>query len=419
MKSIALVNNKTRKSEAHWLDQMAKQLVFKSLSDLKHERLTIEDQGETISFGEIAGEPPLVAHIHVTSSAFYRQVLMGGSVGAGEAYINKLWTSPNLVNVIRVFAKNIQLLNQMDSKLTTFFRFTYRIAHKLRPNSLNKAKENIGAHYDLSNDFFSLFLDKTMLYSAAIFRSDQESLEQASLNKMERICQKLQLSEKDHLLEIGSGWGGMAIYAAKHYGCRVTTLTLSKEQFDYATTWIAREGLADKICVKLQDYREAQGLYDKIVSIEMIEAVGHEYYENYFNTCSKLLKDDGLLLIQAITIPDQRYSYALQNSDFIQQYIFPGGCLPSIEIISKQIKSQTDLSWVDLKDITQDYAKTLYLWRDNFTRHIEDVKSLGFSDAFIRMWDFYLCYCEGGFQERAINTYQLLFSKPLAIIKKS
>ena len=412
MKSISFIEKKASLLEQHWIDKFARSALLKLLKNIKTGHLTLEDKGEVYSFGEAQEKASLVAHISITHIAFYRQVLFGGSIGAGEAYMFKSWWSPDLVQVIRLMAINMSVLQQLDSKWSSLFNFACQIAHKLRPNTISKARENISAHYDLGNDFFSLFLDKTMLYSAAIYPNASASLEEASLNKMAHICERLQLTEQDHLLEIGTGWGGMAIHAAKTTGCKVTSVTISKEQFGYATDWVKREGLADKVTILLQDYRLIQGTFDKLLSIEMIEAVGHEFYSEYFSKCSNLLKPNGLMLIQAITIQDQRFEYAHKNTDFIQQYIFPGGCLPSNTIVAQHINEDTDMQIVGLEDITQDYARTLADWRKAFFTNIAAVKTQGFSDIFIRMWDFYLCYCEGGFTERAISTAQYVFAKP-------
>ncbi len=415
MKSISLIDKKTTLiSEQHWLDNFARNTLLNILRNITSGHLTLEDQGEIYSFGEPIDATDLVAHISVTHSAFYRQVLFGGSIGAGEAYMFKNWWSPDLVQVIRLMSVNMPTLQQLDSKWSAVFNFICRIAHRLRPNTINKARENISAHYDLGNDFFSLFLDKTMLYSAAIYPSENASLEEASLNKMAHICQRLNLTANDHLLEIGTGWGGMAIFAAKTTGCRVTSATISKEQFAYASDWVRREGLEDKVTLLLQDYRLIEGKFDKLLSIEMIEAVGHEFYTDYFSKCSQLLKPEGLMLIQAITIQDQRFDYARKNTDFIQQYIFPGGCLPSNTIVAKHVNKNTDMQIVGLEDITRDYARTLADWRSAFFKNIDKVKAQGFDDAFIRMWEFYLCYCEGAFAERVISTVQYLFAKPKA-----
>jgi cyclopropane-fatty-acyl-phospholipid synthase len=284
-------------------------------------------------------------------------------------------------------------------------------------NTLSQAKKNISAHYDLGNDFFRLFLDPTMMYSSAIFSSNEDTLHKASLNKLETVCQKLQLKPTDHLLEIGTGWGGMAIYAAKHYGCRVTTTTISPSQYEYACHRVIEEGLQDKVTVLLQDYRTLQGSYNKLVSIEMIEAVGHDYYPLYFSNCSRLLTEEGIAVIQAITIPDQRYDAARRSVDFIQKYIFPGGSLPSNQVISHQVACNTNMQISDMHDITYDYAMTLQHWRKNFEQTIAQVKQQGFDEQFIRMWQFYFCYCEGGFRERIINTFQYVLVKPQANYK--
>ncbi len=415
MKSISMIDKKTPSLlREHWIDNFARNSLLKLLNNIELGHLTIEDQGEIFSFGEAKEKATLIAHISVNHPSFYRHALFGGSIGAGEAYMFKIWWSPDLVQVIRVMALNMKVLQQLDSKWSSIFNFICRIAHKLRPNTIHKARENIAAHYDLGNNFFSLFLDKTMLYSAAIYPKENASLEQASLHKMAHICKRLQLNENDHLLEIGTGWGGMAIYAAQKTGCRVTSVTISQEQFNYAKAWVKREGLEDKVNILLQDYRLIEGKFDKLLSIEMIEAVGHEFYREYFSKCSNLLKANGLMLIQAITIQDQRFEYAHANTDFIQQYIFPGGCLPSNAIIAKHINEDTDMQIIGLEDITLNYAKTLEDWRSAFFANVDKVKSQGFDEVFIHMWDFYLCYCEGSFRERAISTAQFLFAKPAA-----
>jgi cyclopropane-fatty-acyl-phospholipid synthase len=416
MKSISLIDKKSStKTERHWLDSFARKILLQLLQKIKYGHLTLEDMGDIYSFGEPQESADLIAHISVTHSAFYRQVVFGGSIGAGEAYMFKNWWSPDLVQVIRIMAINMPVLQQLDSKWSAAFNIAYRITHRLRPNTISKARKNISAHYDLGNDFFRLFLDKTMLYSAAIYPRKNASLEEASINKMAHICRRLQLTANDHLLEIGTGWGGMAIYAAKNTGCRVTSLTISQEQFNYANEWVKREGLEHQVTILLQDYRLIEGTFDKLVSIEMIEAVGHAYYKTYFSKCASLLKPNGLMLIQAITIQDQRFEYARKNTDFIQQYIFPGGSLPSNAIVAKHIAEDTDMQIVGLEDITKDYARTLADWRIAFNQNIDLVRSQGFDEVFIRMWDFYLCYCEGGFTERAISTTQYVFAKPRAL----
>jgi len=280
-------------------------------------------------------------------------------------------------------------------------------------NSISRAKENISAHYDLGNDFFELFLDPTMMYSAALFKDDDsQSLEQASTAKLDQLCRMLELKPEDHLVEIGTGWGGMALHAVKNYGCRVTTTTLSTRQMEYTRKQVDAHGLQDKITVLLKDYRELEGTYDKLVSIEMIEAVGYQYFSDYFAKCSSLLKPHGLMALQAITISGQRYDQARKSIDFIQRYIFPGGCLPSLSVIGEHTAKDTDMNMIGMEDLTKDYALTLKQWRESFTDNLEKVRSLGFDERFIRMWMYYLCYCEGGFRERVIGVYQILSAKP-------
>lgn len=393
-------------------DGFAKKVLLKALAQLKQGRLVLEDQGEVFEFGEPADSAQVVAHISVHHPSIYRALMFKGSIGAGEAYMLGAWSSPNLVNVIRLFTINIDMLNDMDSQSSIGHKISSKLFHLMNANTLSGSKKNISAHYDLGNNFFSLFLDPTMMYSSAIFPHDEASLEEASLYKLDSICQKLQLTADDHLVEIGTGWGGLAIHAAKNYGCRVTTTTISKEQYAFACEAVKREGLEDKITLLLEDYRDLTGKYDKLVSIEMIEAVGHEYYESYFEKCSSLLKPEGLMLIQAITIADQRYEYAKKSVDFIQRYIFPGGCLPSNEIIANCISKKTDMQIVNLHDIGLDYARTLAEWRKRFFNEMDEVIKMGYDDVFCRMWEFYLCYCEGGFSERAISTAQIVFAKP-------
>jgi cyclopropane-fatty-acyl-phospholipid synthase len=287
-----------------------------------------------------------------------------------------------------------------------------KLAHSLNRNTRKGSRKNIAAHYDLGNDFFHLFLDPTMMYSAAVFDTSEATLEDASQAKLNEICLQLELTPDDHLVEIGTGWGGMAIHAATHYGCRVTTTTISREQYEYARQRVAELGLTDRITVLCEDYRNLTGQFDKLVSVEMIEAVGHQFYGNYFARCSALLKPSGKMVIQAITISDQRYRQARDTVDFIKRFIFPGGCLPSLAVIADHIARDTDMQIVHLRDITQDYARTLACWRERFTEQLEAVRRMGFDDHFIRMWEFYLCYCEGGFRERIIGTVQLSFAKP-------
>jgi len=286
------------------------------------------------------------------------------------------------------------------------------LLHWLNRNTQDGSRRNIAAHYDLGNAFFQLMLDDSMMYSSAIFAHPEMSLYDAQIYRLDKICRKLDLQPGNHLLEIGTGWGSLAIHAARHYGCRVTTTTISREQFDLAMTRITDADLTDKITLLLEDYRNLNGQYDKLVSIEMIEAVGHQYYEEYFRQCSKLLKADGLMLLQAITIADQRYDTARKSVDFIQRYIFPGSCIPSVTAMLSAMTRSSDLRLFDLEEIGPHYATTLRAWHENVLRHANEISALGYSQEFLRMWEFYLCYCEGGFLERAIGDVHMLLAKP-------
>ncbi|WP_444921726.1 class I SAM-dependent methyltransferase [Microbulbifer sp. CnH-101-G] len=399
-----------------WLVRLARKLVLAKMQVVERGHLLIEDGEASYHFGQPVEQAAVRAHIRVRDASAYVQVLLNGTIGSGEAYMQNAWDSPNLLDVIRLMVDNMSLIESMDSRGSQLPRMVLRALHNLNNNNRRGSRKNIAAHYDLGNDFFRLFLDKTMLYSSAMFPSEQATLYQASVHKMEHICQKLQLKPDDHLLEIGTGWGGMAIYAAKHTGCQVTTTTISAEQYEYTRQWVEREGLQDKVRVLLQDYRDLDGSFDKLVSIEMVEAVGHEYHRKFFSICSRLLKEDGLMFMQAITISDQRYHQYRKDIDFIQHYIFPGGCLPSNQVIAQQIATATDMQIVGLEDITADYARTLRHWRNAFLSRLPQVRNLGFDDRFIRMWEFYLCYCEGGFMQRVISTAQFVFAKPRALI---
>lgn len=413
MKSVSLTEKNKQSSlvENVW-DGFARRLILSMLQKIQIGHLSVEENGQVYSFGEAREQAEVVAHIYVAHPSAYRFVLANGTIGSGEAYMLKAWWSPDLLQVIRLMVLNMQLIQQFDTGWSFVKNIFNRLNHRLRANSRAGSRRNISAHYDLGNRFFELFLDPTMLYSAAIYPSPEATLEEASLYKLRHICERLQLRKADHLLEIGTGWGGMAVYAAKHYGCQVTSVTISKEQYEYARAWVVREGLELLVSVQLRDYRDLEGQFDKIVSIEMIEAVGYKFYSRYFSKCSALLKPQGKMLIQAITIADQRYEMEKDNVDFIQQYIFPGGCLPSLTVISQHVNRDTDMQIVGLEDITLDYARTLAEWKRRFFLKLDEVRQQGFDDLFIRMWDFYLSYCEGGFRERVISTSQILLAKP-------
>lgn len=391
---------------------IARKMLFKLLNNIEYGCLRIHEQGELFVFGSALDATGLVADIYVHDPKMYSDVVFGGSIGAGEAYMSTHWSTPNLTQVMRLFVRNMAALDAIDANQSVIGRSLLKIFHWFNRNTKAGSRKNISAHYDLGNDFFTLFLDDTLMYSSAIYPTPEASLADAAVYKLQRICEKLQLSADDHLLEIGTGWGGMAIYAAQHYGCQVTTTTISKEQRDCAIARIAAAGLNDKITVLFDDYRDLSGRFSKLVSIEMVEAVGHEHYASYFATCSKLLAPNGLMLLQAITITDQRYEQARKSVDFIQRYIFPGGSLPSIAVISECISSHTDMNVLHVEDIGEHYAQTLKHWRTVFMEKLEQVRAQGFDERFIRMWEFYLCYCEGGFTERSIGTAQVLTAKP-------
>ena len=393
-------------------EKIAREAIFRLLSKLQVGSLTLHEGPCSHHFGSVDKPHEPQAEVHIHSPAVYSQMLTGGSIGSGEAYMKGYWSSPDAMDVMRIFSANLVLLNKFDASQSVFIKLALKIAHRFNRNTYKGSQLNIAAHYDLGNEFFQLFLDPTMMYSSALFSDKSASLEVASETKLDELCQQLELKSDDHLLEIGTGWGGMAIHAAKNFGCRVTTTTISQEQYDFASARVMEEGLEGQITLLCEDYRNLTGEYDKLVSVEMIEAVGHDFYQNYFRMCSGLLKPNGKMVIQAITMADQRYKEARDSVDFIKRYIFPGGCLPSVAVMAQHIARDTDMQIVHLRDITNDYAETLAHWRQRFLANLEAVRGMGFSEEFVRMWDFYLCYCEGGFRERVISTVQLAFAKP-------
>ena len=410
--SVSQVRLQTKAGKRWSNHQLARKLILRVLDNFAVGSLTLHDRGETFRIGnsEREGEPH--AEVTVHNPALYSKLLAGGTIGSGEAYIEGDWSTPDLTAVTRLFSANMVTMEAMEGRQSWFVRLGLKIAHGMNRNTHTGSRRNIAAHYDLGNDFFRLFLDPTMMYSSAIFPSEEASLNEASITKLDEICQQLELKPDDHLLEIGTGWGGMAIHAAQHYGCRVTTTTISQEQYAHTCQQVAELGLGSQVTVLCEDYRNLTGQFDKLVSIEMIEAVGHQFYGTYFSRCSELLKPTGKMVIQAITISDQRYQEARDTVDFIKRFIFPGGCLPSLSVIANHLARDTDMQMVHLRDITLDYARTLAAWRERFMAQLEAVRRHGFDDQFIRMWEFYLCYCEGGFRERIIGTVQLAFAKP-------
>jgi cyclopropane-fatty-acyl-phospholipid synthase len=397
----------------HFLDAFAKRAVLDRLAQLHDGHLTLIDGTEVHRFGAVSATFPVSVAVRVHDPRFYSDMAFGGSIGVSEAYMQGFWTTEELTMLVRLFVRNLDVLDRME---TGFARLTAPLQkglHWFNRNTRAGSRKNISAHYDLGNDFFRLFLDETMMYSSAVFAEPAMTLYEAQISRLDSICKKLELKSTDHLIEIGTGWGGFALHAAQHYGCRITTTTISKEQHALAVQRVEAAGLRDRITVLLSDYRDLEGQFDKLVSIEMIEAVGHEFYDTFFAKCSSLLKPDGLMVLQAITIADRRYEQATRSVDFIQRYIFPGSCIPSVTAMMTAATRSTDLRLFDLQDIGPHYATTLKRWRENFFANLERVKALGYDDAFIRMWEYYFCYCEGGFAERAIGDVHMVFAKPL------
>ena len=391
---------------------LARSAVLTQLRNLRQGRLRLICQGQEWLFGDVGSA--LHAEVEIFDEAAWGMVATNGSIGAGEAYIHGYWRTPDLAAVTRLFVANLEVLDALEGGLARLGRPVLRLLHWLNRNNRRGARRNILAHYDLGNALFERLLDPTMMYSAAMFDSQEQSLEQGQLNKLERICDKLALRPDDHLLEIGTGWGSLAIHAATRHGCRVTTTTLSEAQYAHTLQRVRDLGLQERITVLREDYRDLGGRFDKLVSIEMIEAVGHRYLPVYFRRCASLLKDDGLMLLQAITIRDQRYEQAQRSVDFIQRHIFPGGALPSLNVMLQTASRHTALNLVHMEDFGLDYARTLQHWRDNLRQSRSALVELGYDDTFQRLWEFYLCYCQGGFEERAIGVAQLLWAAPAA-----
>lgn len=371
--------------------------------------------GEVLFFGNTQVFP--TAKIEIKDERFFKHIMLYGDIGFGEAYVMGFWDTNNITQVIRWFLDNLENVpvisgNKTQNWLLNLLKLSNKIYHLGRANSLDGSRKNISEHYDLNNDFFALFLDPSMTYSSAYFKEKGLSLEEAQLEKYERLCRQLHLKSTDHVLEIGSGWGANAIYMAKNYGCRVTSVTISEEQHKLATERVKAEGLSDRVEILLKDYRLIAGKFDKIVSIEMLEAVGHEFLPVYFAKCNELLKKDGILAFQVITSPDSRYSSLRKGVDWIQKYIFPGSLLPSVGAINDAINKTSDFTLVNLKDMGLDYAYTLKLWYDQFHQNIQQVKALGFDDTFIRKWSYYLNYCEAAFASRNIHVMQLTYTRP-------
>jgi cyclopropane-fatty-acyl-phospholipid synthase len=396
------------------LDRFARRAVLSMLSRLPAGQIRLQEENAGTVFGRIDDEFPVRATVTVHDPRFYRMTALGGSIGAAEAYMAGFWSTDDLTAVIRIFTRSQQMRESVESGLARLTRPAHALVHFLRKNTPKGSRENIVAHYDLGNDFYRLFLDETLTYSCGIFESGSATLKEASEAKYDRLCKKLALTADDHVLEIGTGWGGFALHAVKYFGCKVTTTTISDEQYRLAAARFAEAGITGRVTLLQKDYRDLTGTFDKLVSIEMIEAVGHHFLDSFFAVCSNRLKNDGVMALQAITIADHVFDRHKHEVDFIKRYIFPGSCIPSVAAMLKSIAKRTDLRLFHLEDITPHYAETLRQWRTRFFANIDRVRAMGFSDAFIRMWEYYLCYCEGGFAERYIGDVQMILTKPLS-----
>ncbi len=399
-------------SDMSFIDKMARKLALNLLSRIQYGSFLIKEQGSTVGqFGEANG--PLQAEIDVLKPEFYRRLLLGGSIASGELFIDQAWSTPDLTKVIQLFARNLPALDAFEARFTWLVLPFQRFQHWRRSNSKRQAKENISAHYDLGNDLYEGFLDPLLQYSSAVYPHADASLAEAQQHKLKRLCDSLDLQPSDHLLEIGTGWGGLALFAAKNYGCKVTTTTISEEQYRHVERLIAEQNLGEQITLLKQDYRDLTGQFDKLISVEMIEAVGKVYMPTFFKTCSDRLKPNGKMALQAITIADQRMASYAHSVDFIQKHIFPGGFLPSMTMMAEMFTRYTDMVIRKVDDIGFDYAQTLHDWRVNFNRVHPQLMSHGYDERFGRLWNFYLAYCEGGFRERSVSAVQLVASKPL------
>lgn len=391
-------------------DRWAKRTILRRLSNLDRGQIQIDDAEGTVRLGR---RDDLYVTLKVNDPSFFRQALLGGTLSVAETYLRGAWDCDDLTSLFRIFIRNLDASEKLDRRVAWVLGWSHRLFHWWHANTIHGSRQNIQAHYDLGNDFFRLWLDETMAYSCGIFKDRDTSLAEASIEKFDRVCRRLRLNASDHVLEIGTGWGGFAIHAASRYGCRVTTTTISKEQLDVAIRSVQSAGLTSRVKLLQQDYRNLEGRFDKLVSLEMIEAVGHKNLDAYFRQCGRLLRPDGSMMLQAIIMPESRYAEYLRTVDFIQRYVFPGGSLPSISAILGAVGRTSDLRLVHAEDFAPHYAETLRRWRHAFHNHLDEVRQIGFPDRFIRLWDYYLCYCEAVFEERHISVLQMQFDKPL------
>ncbi len=400
----------------NWLNSLCQNLLLSAFSKMSKGQLSITLPNGTVQhFGQNPGQ--LSASLNVLSPDFFTQCVLSSHIGFGEAYVQGLWHTSDIKGVIQWFILNLDESTVLEGGgqqqwWINLMGSTNKLFHKLNDNTQQGSKRNIEAHYDLSNDFFALFLDPTMTYSAAKFTYADQSLAAAQIEKYDSLCKKLKLKPTDHVLEIGSGWGGFSIHAAKNYGCHIHTVTISQAQYALAQQRIEAAGLSDKITIEIKDYREITGQFDKIVSIEMVEAVGEKFLDTYFAQCTNLLKPDGLFAIQMITCPDSRFDILKNNVDFIQKHIFPGSLLLSLKRAQQGFEKAGTMTLYDLEDMGLDYAKTLSLWYDEFMDKKNEVLKQGFDEAFIRKWQYYLKYCEAAFAMQHISVVQAVYSRP-------
>ena len=392
------------------IESASRRLALSAFSRVRGGSLElIEPDGRRFAFGEAAAD--LAATIRVNSARFYR-ALLSGSVGLGEAYRDRLWDCDDLVALLRIACRNLGSLDAWRRRIHPLLAPLEKTVWRVPRNGKRASRRHISAHYDLGNDLFALYLDESMMYSSAVFPSPDATLAEAQLNRLERICQALELGPEDHLLEIGTGWGAMAAHAASNYGCRVTTTTISQEQREGALRRIRDAGVEDRVTVLLEDYRDLRGRYTKLVSLEMIEAVGWQYFDVFFRRCSELLEPDGLFFLQAILIDDRLYETEKTAKSFANTLIFPGGCLPSLEVIQRSAARETDMSTIWLEEIGAHYARTLELWRERFIANSDLAGELGYDEPFRRLWTLWLAMSEAGFRERRLRDVQVLFAKP-------
>lgn len=392
-----------------WGHRWAERLVTNHLNSIQHGRMTLHTGERSLDFGHT---DELRAQLRVHHPRFFSRAVLGGRLSVAESYLQGDWDCDDLTSLFRIFVRNQSSAKRFDRGLARLSELGNRLYHAWHANTRTGSRRNIAAHYDLGNDFYKLWLDDTMAYSSGLFASPDFSLRDASVEKFDRVCRKLDLTHDDELIEIGTGWGGFALHAAENYGCRITTTTISREQHAIARQRFEQSGAGQQITLLQQDYRDLSGQYDKLVSIEMIEAVGHRYLDRFFGTCSKLLRPEGTMVLQAIIMPEQDYKQYLNSVDFIQRYVFPGGCLPSIASMMDSVGRATDLRFVHAEDFAPHYAETLRRWRRTFQEQIAAIRQMGYPETLLRLWNYYLCYCEAAFEERTVGVVQIQFDKP-------